>query len=323
MRILITGITGFVGGHLAEALFEQPGAEVSGVGLRPTWPPGCEHLAARVCLHVCDLADGAAVEAILREARPEQIYHLAGYAQTGQSFHEPDAAWDGNLTATRRLYEAVARWGGRPRILFVGSGLIYGESARPEQGPDERAPFCPVSPYAASKAAADLASYQYSRAPGLDIVRARPFNHIGPRQAPQFAIAHFAQQIAAIELGQQPPLLETGNLSPVRDLTDVRDVARAYMLLLEKGRTGEAYNVGSGRAWSIQAVLDRLLQLTPVRIEVRQKPGLVRATDVAAVYANADKLRQETGWAPRYTLEQTLEDTLNYWRSTLRATRPA
>jgi GDP-4-dehydro-6-deoxy-D-mannose reductase len=246
--------------------------------------------------------------------RPARIYHAAGYAQVGQSFHEPDAAWDGNLTATRRLYEAVVRWGGQPRILFVGSGLVYGDGPEPGQPQDEQCPLCPVSPYGASKAAADLVSYQYTRDPGLDIVRARPFNHIGPRQVPQFAVAHFAKQLVAIERGEGPAVLQTGNLSPQRDLTDVRDTVSAYLLLLERGRSGEAYNVGCGHSYSMQTVLERLLELAGLRVEVRQRAELVRPTDPAVIRVDASKLRRETGWQPRYSLDQTLADTLAYWR---------
>jgi GDP-4-dehydro-6-deoxy-D-mannose reductase len=247
--------------------------------------------------------------------RPDRVFHLAGYANTGQSLQEVDAAWAGNLTATLSLYEAVHRWGGRPRILAVGSGLIYGDAAGPDRAADEDCPLRPANPYAASKAAADLAGYQYTRFPGLDVVRVRPFNHIGPRQSPRFAVAHFSQQIAAIEKQQKPPVLETGNLSPLRDLTDVRDMVQAYLLLMEHGRAGEAYNAASGEVHSMRSVLDQLLALTRVRIEIRQQPSLVRTRETATVRGDPGKLRRETGWAPRYPLRQTLADTLEYWRS--------
>jgi GDP-4-dehydro-6-deoxy-D-mannose reductase len=310
MRTLVTGVTGFAGGHLAEALLDR-GDAVTGIGRAATWPAGLQHLSGRVELHACDLCDAAKTEAILRELRPERICHLAGYARTGRSFEEADAAWDGNLTTTRRLYEAAVRWGGQPRILFIGSGLIYGGGDRP---PDELAPLQPASPYAASKAAADLLSYQVYCAPGLDVVRARPFNHIGPRQSPEFAVAHFARQVVAIERGRQAPVLETGDLRPSRDLTDVRDTVAAYVLLLDRGRSGEAYNVASGRSYAMQTVLDGLLTQAGLTVDVRRKTELVRPTEVTSVRADVAKLRRETGWEPRYTLDQTLADTLDYWR---------
>jgi GDP-4-dehydro-6-deoxy-D-mannose reductase len=329
MRILVTGVTGFAGGYLAEALLARGGNRIYGLSRRGSWPAATAHLAQDVELRPCDLCAVGELEALLRGVEPEQIYHLAGYAGVGTSFREPDEVWRGNLTATRSLYDAVLRWQGvrgarsearattesgrrSPRILFVGSGLIYGTAEG--QAQDERTELRPSSPYAASKAAADLVSYQYTCEPGLDIVRARPFNHIGARQSPQFAVAHFAQQLVAIERGRQPPVLETGNLSPCRDLTDVRDMVAAYVLLMERGRTGEAYNIGSGQVCSIGTVLERLLALSGTTVEIRQRAELVRATDPAAVRADASKLRRETGWVPRYSLDQTLADILTFWR---------
>jgi GDP-4-dehydro-6-deoxy-D-mannose reductase len=314
MRILLTGVTGFAGGHLADALGATAGLELVGVSRRKEWPSELRHLAGRVQLLSHDLSDVKAVEALLRQVQPERIYHLAGYANAGQSFRDKDSAWAGNLTATRCLYDAVERWGGKPRIVYVGSGLIYGDLPAEDQAHHENVPLCPASPYAASKAAADLASYQYTRSPGLDIVRARPFNHCGPRQSSEYAVANFARQIAAIERGQQPPVLETGNLAARRDLTDVRDVVKAYILLMEKGRTGEAYNVAAGAAQAMQQVLERLLALARVKIEVRSQAASLRAAETTVMRGDAGKLRRETGWTPRFSLEQTLADTLEYWR---------
>jgi GDP-4-dehydro-6-deoxy-D-mannose reductase len=314
MRILVTGVMGFAGGHLAEALLAQGAHRVIGVARRSVWPHVWDHLASRVELHECDVCASGPLEQILRSVQPEQIYHLAGYPHVGRSFHEPDAAWQGNLTATRSLYDAVVRWGGQPRILFVGSGLVYGGSAAGADGFRETELLRPENPYAASKAAADLLSYQYTRFPGLDIVRVRPFNHIGPRQGQQFAASNFARQLAGIERGRQPPILETGNLQPCRDLSDVRDIVAAYMLVMERGRSGDVYNVGSGQSFAMQTVLERLIALSGVAVEVRQAATLVRSADAANVRANADKLRRETGWQPRFRLDQTLRDILTYWR---------
>src|SRR5262249_41671411 len=150
------------------------------------------------------------------------------YAQVGRSFHETDAAWAGNLDATRNLLEAVQAWGGSPRIVLVGSGLVYGGGESSDQDSDEQTLLRPDSPYAASKAAADLLGYQIGRSSGLQIIRARPFNHIGPRQSVEFAVAHFARQITEIECGRRPPIVETGDLRPRRDLTDVRDIVQGY-----------------------------------------------------------------------------------------------
>jgi GDP-4-dehydro-6-deoxy-D-mannose reductase len=314
MRTLVTGVTGFVGGHLAEALLSA-GDTVLGVARRSVWPNEWIHLAERVPLLVCDLATDDRLTDLLRETTPDRIVHLAGYAHAGQSFAEPDAAWTGNLTASRRLYDAVARWGGRCRILAVSSGMVYGD-AEPDEPPlSEASPLRPASPYAASKAAADLLGYQVTRHPGLDLVRARPFNHIGPRQSATFAVAHFAQQLTAIERGDRPPVLETGDLGSQRDLTDVRDVVAAYLLLLANGRKGAVYNVGSGRSVSMQTVLDRLITLTGLRVEVRRRADLLRPTDARLLRVDPSLLRREVGWQPRFDLERTLADVLAYWRT--------
>jgi GDP-4-dehydro-6-deoxy-D-mannose reductase len=321
MRILLTGITGFAGCHLAEALLTGRDVQLFGASRRPHWPQTWRHLANQVVLQGCDLGDAQATEALLRQAQPDQVYHLAGYASPRQSHREPDAAWSGNLTATRSLYEAIGRWGGKPRVLYVGSGLVYGDPENPERAQDEGVPLRPDSPYASSKAAADLASYQYTRTLGLDIVRVRPFNHTGPGQSLGYVTADFAHQIAAFEKWRagtgappDPPYLKTGDLRSQRDLTDVRDMVRAYILLMERGRTGDVYNAGTGEVHSMQELLDALLSLSRVRIEVRQEFDPARAADTRVARADASKLRRETGWQPRFTLRQTLADTLDYWR---------
>ncbi len=319
-RTLVTGVTGFAGCWLAEALLARGETELTGVSREGRWPDAWAHLAGRVSLSRCDLGDGDALLAVLRDARPERVYHLAGYADVAASFRDPGAAWAGNLGATQALFDALASWGGRPRVLFVGSGLIYGDPEAPGQAYDERSLLRPNSPYAASKAAADLTSYQRGRELGVEVVRARPFNHIGPGQSPNFAVAHFAEQVAAIELGLRPPELETGNLNARRDLTDVRDTVEAYALLMEHGRDGEAYNVGTGQTYSMQTVLDHLIALAGTRVSVNQRTELVRPTDTLAIRVDASRLRAETGWAPRVGLEQSLADTLAYWRRQLRGT---
>lgn len=313
MRILITGMTGFVGGHLVEALVPE-GHALFGISRRGVWPPALAHLAGRVELVPGDLADVGVVETFLARTRPDWILHLAGYANPGRSYHDQEACWHDNLTATRSLYDAVTRSGVRPRILFVSSGLIYGEPDEPDGACDERTTLKPATPYAASKAAADLLSYQYTRNPGLDIVRVRLFNQIGPRQSADYAAANFARQVAAAEAGKQPPLISTGDLSARRDITDVRDMVAAFPLLLTHGRTGEAYNAGRGETFRIQELLDRLVALSRVKLEVRQTPEPGRKADTAVTRADTRKLRSTTGWAPRIPLDQTLADILDEWR---------
>lgn len=308
MRILITGITGFVGRHLVEALASQ-GHVLSGIA-RPSSLANNADL--RADLHDGELADGDQVERILQKTRPEWIVHLAGFANTGASFKHPDQCWADNLTATVSFYNAINRTGLKPRILFVSTGLVYGDPDEPGQPCDERTTLKPASPYATSKAAADLLSYQYTRNPGLDIVRIRLFNQIGPGQSPDYAVANFARQIAAIEKGKQPPRIETGDLSAQRDLTDIRDTVRAFPLLLEKGINGEAYNAGRGETFSMKFILENLLSLSKVRVEVVQKAD--RKSDTAVTRADAGKLRRTTDWQPQIALEQSLTDILNHWR---------
>src|SRR5262245_44002991 len=304
-RNLVTGVTGFAGCYLADALLAR-GEVVFGLS-RTGWPDAWGALAPRVELVEGDLNDSPAVESLLKRIRPTHIYHLAGYPHVGGSFVEPEAAWAGNLGATRSLCESVIRTGLRPRILFVGSGLIYG-GQDPDRPRHELMPLMPDTPYAASKAAADLACYQYTCAPGLDIVRARPFNHTGPHQAPQFAISGWARQLVDIERSGLPAILETGNLSTQRDLTDVRDMVLAYILLMEKGSRGEAYNIASGQTYRMQSVLERMVALTGLKVELRQKSDLLRPSEPAAIRVDASKIHRETGWVPRLSLDQTLAD---------------
>jgi GDP-4-dehydro-6-deoxy-D-mannose reductase len=305
MRCLITGATGFVGRHLIAAL-AAAGHEVAGLARRPADLP--------VPLHTADLADPAATGAVLRAVRPDWVFHLAGFASPGASFKDPAAAWAGNLAASRGLYAAVHQSDLRPRVLHVSSGLVYGDLPPDVTAFTEDSPLRPASPYAVSKAAADLLAYQQTRNPGLDVVRVRPFNQLGPGQPPDYAAANFAKQIAAAERGEAPPVIVAGNLSPQRDLTDVRDMVRAYVRLIEAGRTGEVYNAASGQVYRIRAVLHRLTKLARVPVTVDERGDPTRAGDATIVAADATRLRATTGWEPAYTLDQTLADMLDEWR---------
>jgi GDP-4-dehydro-6-deoxy-D-mannose reductase len=315
MRILITGITGFVGGHLVDALVAAGGHAIAGVSRASAWPAALKHLEGAAELFTAELLDSPRLESILRQVRPDWVFHLAGYANTGTSFREPDQCWRDNLGGTRSLYDAIARTELRPRVLYVSTGLIYGDPDEPDRPCDERTTLKPASPYAASKAAGDLVSYQYTRSPGLDIVRVRLFNQIGPRQSADYALPNFARQVAAIEAGRQEPVIEAkGDLSAQRDITDVRDMVAAFPLLLERGVKGEAYNAGRGETYRIGDLLDKLIATSGVKVEVRQKIEPGRRADTAVTRADARKLRDATGWAPRIPLARSLEDILNDWR---------
>jgi GDP-4-dehydro-6-deoxy-D-mannose reductase len=315
MKILITGITGFVGGHLTERLLQDGGHELHGLSRVGVWPAELSHLRGVAELHAVDLLRAAGIEHLLIDLRPDWIFHLAGYANTGKSFQEPMQAWEGNWRATFNLYEAIAHSKVRPRVLYASTGLIYGGTGGADRPLGETEPLSPASPYAASKAAAELLSYQVTRHPGLDVVRVRCFNQIGPRQSPEYATANFARQIAAIERGEQPPVVETGDLSGRRDLTDVRDMVRAFVALMERGGAGEAYNVGSGVALSMRTVLERMLANSRARIEVREQADGRRSGDTTSVRAGIAKLQVATGWQAEHSLDRSLADLIDYWRT--------
>jgi len=321
MRILVTGATGFVGGHLLEKLAGE-NHHLYGMCRHGRWPAGLQHLTSHVELLQGELQDLARLEMILEQVRPDWIIHLAGYANPGRSYAEADLCWRDNLQGTRNLYDAVIRVGQRPRILYVSTGLIYGEPDEFGGMCDERTTLKPATPYAASKAAADILSYQYTRYPGLDIIRIRLFNQIGPRQSADYAIANFARQIAAAEAGRQAPVIETGDLSAQRDITDVRDMVAAFPLLLQRGRSGEAYNAGRGQAFRVGDLLERLIQLARIPLEIRERKEARRSNDTLVTKANTQKLYQCTGWQPQIPIEQTLQDILNDWRKKILSGSP-
>jgi GDP-4-dehydro-6-deoxy-D-mannose reductase len=315
MRVLISGMTGFVGGHLVERLLAEGTHAVCGFTRETRWPANLLHLKPQVELHVADLLDPAAMRRVLTETRPEWIFHLAGHASPGKSFKEPGPCWAANLTGTQVLFDAVAESGLKPRILFASTGLVYGDPLPGQGAFDELSPLRPASPYATSKAAADLLAYQVTRHPGLDVVRVRLFNQIGPRQSADYAVANFARQIAAIERGEQSPILRTGDLSAQRDITDVRDLVRALIQLMHRAPRGEVYNIGRGQTWRMADLLAALVQRANVTVEVRQESEVHRLADTTVSRANPQKLIDLTGWTPQFTIEQTLQDILDDWRS--------
>lgn len=316
MRSLITGVSGFAGSHLADYLLAEGGAAAE------VW--GCDVTGARrsylspsVRLIAADLRDPQAAHRVMAQARPERIFHLAGQAFVAESRTHPWETIETNLRAQLNVLEAVVASGLRPNILVIGSSEEYGRLGNPGQAIDEAQPLRPDNPYSVSKVAQDLLGLQYFLTYGLPIVRARPFNHIGPRQNHKFAAAAFASQVAAIEAGQQPPVIQVGNLEARRDFTDVRDTVRAYELLVERGQAGEVYNIGSGESHRIQELLDVLLSLARVPIRVETDPARLRPNDGPDLVCDASRLRQATGWRPQYRLEETLRDLLNYERSVL------
>jgi GDP-4-dehydro-6-deoxy-D-mannose reductase len=314
MRALITGINGFVGGHLAEHLLAGGRWEVWGLARQPAL--GLGELAGRVRYIAADMNAGEQVVSALESAQPEVIFHLAGQANVARSFADPAGTLQANILAQTHLFLALLRLRQDPLVLVAGSNEIYG-AVQPEDLPlDEDTPLRPVNPYAVSKAAQDLQAFQY-----FVSHRLRPFNHIGPRQSDTFVASAFAAQVAQIEAGRQPPMMRVGNLSAERDFTDVRDMVRAYELAALHGEPGEAYNIGSGRPVRVQRLLDILMMLSTKDIAVEADPARMRPADVPSVVCDARRFRERTGWEPAIHLEQTLFDTLEYWRAWVKETK--
>jgi len=317
MRALVTGVSGFVGGHLAEHLVAQ-GDLVVGLSASGRWPGELAHLGKTVRLEPFDLVerDEAELAELVRRKQPEVIYHLAAQSNPQGSLTDPRGTWSLNLGGSLNLLEAVKSSGQKPRVILVGSGVSYGNPA-PEFIPvKEDCPLRPTNPYAASKAAVDLLGIQHHLAYGTDVVMVRPFNHAGPRQSSRYVLAALAFQVAEVESGRRD-CLEVGNLDVVRDFTDVRDVVRAYRLLAQGGTPGEVYNLGSGRGTKVADALEQLRSLANGPVPVRVDAGRVRAVDLPLLVADPTKLRDAVGWEPSFTIEQTLADMLEFCRKTL------
>ena len=310
MRTLVTGISGFVGGHLADHLVAE-GDLVVGLSISGRWPQTLAHLGHRVRLERFDLVeqDEGELSALILRKQPDVIYHLAAQSNPQSSLDDPRGTWTLNLGGSLNLLGAVKASGHKARVILVSSGVCYGDPA-PEFIPvNESCPLRPNNPYAASKAAVDMLGIQHYLAHGTDVIMVRPFNHAGPRQSPRYVLAALTRQIAEIEVGQRDSL-KVGNLNVVRDFTDVRDVVRAYRLLALSGQTGEVYNLGTGCGIKIAVALDYLRSIARVPIAMSVDPARVRPVDQPLLIADASKLRATTGWKPRYTIEQTLEDML-------------
>jgi GDP-4-dehydro-6-deoxy-D-mannose reductase len=314
MRILITGITGFVGSHLAEYALER-GAEVFG-SIR--WRSKMEHmerLSDRVTLIESDLRDLLSVRTVLEQAQPDYIIHLAAQSFVAASWKTPVETFYTNVVCQMNLFEGMRQLGSSARFLVIGSSEEYGLVEPHELPIRETTPLRPLSPYAVSKVAQDLMGWQYFKSYGMHIVRARAFNHTGPRRGETFATSNFAKQIAEMEAGLREPIVQVGDLKPTRDFSDVRDIVRGYWLLLERGAPGEVYNLCSGLEWSIERVLNFLIGKSSLpQIEIRQDPARLRPSDVPVLRGSRQKIESALGWRTTIPLEQTLTDLLEYWR---------
>lgn len=308
MRVLITGINGFVGSYLASTLIEK-GDEVFGT-TRPGSPTeGLKKIQDKLGLEECELLDAQAVKKVVAKVKPDYIYHLAAIVQT-YGF-PPREVYETNILAQLNLLEAVRELNLKSRILLVGTFREYGQIKAGESPIKEDFPLKPIQSYGASKAAQGLMGYQYFKEFGLDIVRTRSFNHAGAGRTQAFVEGSFAKQIAEIEAGISEPLMLVGNLKSKGDFSHVKDVCDAYILLMEKGVSGEVYNVGSGIPHSIQEILDTLLSFTNIKVEVKEDSARFRPTE--EFWADVTKIKN-LGWQAKYSFEEMLKETFVYWQ---------
>jgi GDP-4-dehydro-6-deoxy-D-mannose reductase len=307
--ILVTGGTGFAGTHLIEALLAKGYANIHATHFGQAAQTFSD--SAQVHFHQLDLTDRNATISLFQTLRPTQIYHLASFAAVGKSFEQAEPLLKNNTILQLNVLEAIRQHTPAARLLSIGSAEEYGTVAVQHEL-DEQTPFNPVNPYAVSKVTQEMLSLAYLTSYQLQIVRARPFNHIGEKQSPEFVIPAFVSQIVKIERGEQD-VLKVGNLSAVRDFTDVKDMVQAYITLMENGQVGQVYNIGTGKGWQISEVLEKLLVLSTTKITVEQDPTRMRPSDVPYFVANNSRIKQ-LGWNPTIPIEETLQRILLDWR---------
>ena len=336
MRVLITGVTGMAGSHLAEYLLTIEGVEVYGTC---RWRSRMDNLdslkkegrlniiaseieatppdrsdSSKLNLMEADITDPFSMKRVIAAVKPDRIFHLAAQSYVPVSWIAPAETLHTNIIGEVNLLEAVRAAGIDPVIHIAGSSEEYGLVFPDELPVKETNPLRPLSPYGVSKVAQEMLAYQYFMSYGLKAVVTRGFNHEGPRRGEVFVTSSLAKQIAEIEKGLKPPVLYVGDLSSKRDWSDVRDFVRVYWLVLEKGTPGEVYNIGSGVAREVREMLDMLLGMTDVRIEVQVDPARLRPSDVKVLVCDATKFKKLTGWQPQIPFEQTMKDLLDYWR---------
>jgi GDP-4-dehydro-6-deoxy-D-mannose reductase len=336
LKVLITGITGFAGSHLAEYLLQKPDVEVFGFY---RWRSRMENLhdvrdrlnkiecgvssvctlkeairPGRINLIDADMGDPSSMKKAIGAVEPDRIFHLAAQSFVPTSWSAPADTLTTNILGEVNIFEAVRELGLSPLIHIAGTSEEYGLVYPNEIPIKEENPLRPLSPYAVSKVAQEKLAYQYFMSYGLKTIVSRGFNHEGPRRGEVFVTSSFAKQIAEIEKNSREPVMWVGDLTSSRDWTDVRDMVRAYWLLLEKGTPGEVYNIGSGSCRQVQEMLDTLLSMTTAKIEVKQDPARLRPSDVKILCADYSKFHKATGWTPEIPFEQTMRDLLNFWR---------
>ena len=314
MKVLITGITGFAGSHLADFILRENLGKVIGIHRWRSDMQNIKHILDRIELHECDLRDAFSVRDLIENVKPDKIFHLAAQSFVPTSWKAPTESLITNIIGQLNIFEGVKKVGIDPLIQIACSSEEYGLVNEDELPIKETNPLRPLSPYAVSKVGQDMLGYQYFKSFGMKVVRTRAFNHTGPRRAPVFVCSDFARQIVDSEKGRRDPVIRVGNLESRRDFTDVRDTVRAYWLSLEKCEPGEVYNICSGETWYIKDILARLLEKSTVKIEVQQVSGKMRPSDVPVLRGDNSKFVSATGWSRDIDFNQTLEDILSYWR---------
>ena len=317
-RILITGITGFVGSHLADLALEK-NCEVFGL---KRWNlsrmRNVKHLINKINWIDCDITDPVSVKKAIEKANPDKIFHLAAESFVSPSWDHPTHYMDVNYKGTVNILEAIRELKINPRILIPGSGEEYGEIPENELPITEKTTLIPVNPYAVTKIAQDLISHVYHITYGLNVIRVRAFNHEGPRRDNVFGIPWFAYQIAKIERGLQEPIIKTGNIEDKRNFTHIRDMVEAYWVAIEKCIPGELYLIGSDepeKIYTYRQVVEKLVKLSSVNdIKIERDEKYVRPTSVPRLIGDTSKFRELTGWSAKIPIEKILQDTLDYWR---------
>ena len=315
-KVLITGITGFVGSHLAEHILSLKDKKIQVYGIR-RWRSPTENIEAiidKIDLRNCELLDFKSTFDLIRKIKPDIIFHLAAQSYVMSSFNAPVNTVEINVCGTINLLEAIRYSRTDPIVHICSSSEVYGQVKKDEIPIKESQPFRPASPYAVSKVAEDMIAYQYFISYGIKTIRTRMFTHTGPRRGEVFASSAFARQIARIEKGLQEPTIHVGNLKSVRTFADVRDTVRAYWLLVNKCPPGEVYNVGGQKTMTVGEMLDILLSMTDKKIKIKVEPYLLRPSDVTLQIPDTSKFRKQTNWKTEIPFEQTLRDLLNYWR---------
>ncbi len=310
MNALIIGGAGFVGNYLIEHLMNDCKWSVNVTKLQNEIIDNADAVTYNL-----DILDKQAISDVLQTIKPDYIFHLAAQSSVALSWKNPSLTIDVNIKGSVNVLEAIRELDYKPRVLLIGSGEEYGRIHSDETPITEGNSTRPGNIYAATKACQNMLGKIYADAYHMDIIMVRAFNHIGPKQSPAFVVADFCKQVAEIEKGIKEPIIKVGNLSAKRDFTDVRDVVKAYSLLIQKGTAGETYNVGSGKAVSIEELLDTILKCSDMSIRIEIDENKIRPIDIPIIEADIYKLRECTGWEKGISLEKTIKDTLEYWRA--------